>query len=136
VAFRETPRRARKDHWPTVFDLEGVPRDTKVREELLRGEEMVQNKFTDSVIDLSNPPKTAYIHQEYPKLLYKFDAKPKSVKSEAEEEAAIADGWSTKPVSAPVPKPIPEELPTADIAEESSDETGANSDFRVVRKRK
>lgn len=98
---------------------------------------MVQNNFGDKVIDLSNPPSSGrYVHQEYPKLLYKFGAKPLSVKSEAEEAEAVADGWGTKPVTE-APGGIVKELQeVTEETTEASDETGAAQEFKSYRKRK
>lgn len=130
--FREFSRHAQKDRWPLAFDLEGVPRDNKVRSKILEGETMAKNNFGDSVIDLSKPPKEAYTHQEYPKILYKYDAKPRSVKSEEEEAAALADGYTSDAKLAAQPP----EAPVAAVTLEESEPAGDSGEVTEFRPRK
>jgi hypothetical protein len=137
MSLRETPRRSRRDKWPLEFDLTGVPRERAERERMLaelqapplsevEGETtMVQNNFGDNkVIDLSDVNamrRTDYKHEEFPKLLYKYDSKPKSVNSKEEEEAALADGWLADSHAAKEP-------PTPTVAVESSSDEAEEAD--------
>ena len=54
--------------------------------------------------DLNNPPRTNYVHQPFPKLVYKLDDDDKQiyklVHDEDEHDAAIAAGWANEPVAA------------------------------------
>lgn len=50
---------------------------------------------------------TAYVHQAYPKLLYKAgETRPATIRSAEEEELYVAQGWGTKYVE-PAPPPAP-----------------------------
>ena len=55
--------------------------------------------------DLNNPPRTNYVHQEFPKLVYDLNGEGKLVhkvvNDRDEHEAALADGWANEP-KAPV----------------------------------
>lgn len=64
------------------MDLEGISRDRSVREEL-RGKRMVAPK--NSFIDINNPPREAYRHQDYPKMQYHADGRIVKVSDEMEE---------------------------------------------------
>jgi hypothetical protein len=69
--------------------------------------------------DLNNPPRTNYVHQPFPKLVYNLDRddKPvhKLVHDADEHEAAIAAGWENEPMK---PAEVEEtELNPADAAE-------------------
>lgn len=43
----------------------------------------------------------AYQYQEFPRWLYRFGEQPKSVGTEAERDAALAEGWSLTVVTEP-----------------------------------
>jgi len=51
--------------------------------------------------DLNNPPRTNYVHQEFPKLVYALDAEGrrihKVVSDEQEHQAALDAGWANEP---------------------------------------
>lgn len=47
--------------------------------------------------DLASPPTAQYRHQEFPKAMYKEGLPSRNAANAAEEEAAIAAGWSTRP---------------------------------------
>lgn len=61
----------------------------------------------NKVFDLNNPPRTSYVHQHFPRLLYKLHPEGhqvhKKVDDAEEHKAALADGWSNEPVAAPEP---------------------------------
>jgi hypothetical protein len=57
--------------------------------------------------DLNNPPKKQYIHQEFPKMMYRGGER-KVAQNREDEQAAMKAGWSTKP-GMPVAEPEPEE---------------------------
>ena len=74
-------------------------------------------------IDLNNPPKEPYTHQEFPKIVYK-GKRHAVVRNAAEFQAHIDSGWLTKP---PVPVAI-EEDPDADLLSDFDEETQAEID--------
>jgi hypothetical protein len=53
------------------------------------------------VFDLNNPPRTTYVHQPFPKLVYDLDDEGgrihKKVHDAEEHEAALAQGWANEP---------------------------------------
>lgn len=68
-----------REQWPVEFDLEGVPRETKVRTQKLQEETMPKslspNSFAGSAtIDIGRPPRESYNPRDpknqYPKMLY------------------------------------------------------------------
>lgn len=82
--FREFSGPKTRERWPLEYDLEGIERDTKTRAQLeeqqkqqSQNEAAMTNRAQSSnffvggaSIDLNRPPKEAYRHQEYPKMLY------------------------------------------------------------------
>ena len=75
--FREFSGPKLRERWPVEFDLEGVDRDNRVREQKLQEEPMTAplsaNSFVGGAsIDLGKPPRVAYDprQHEYPKMLY------------------------------------------------------------------
>jgi len=46
--------------------------------------------------DLNNPPKKHYVHQEFPKMMYR-GGEHQIAQNRHDEQAAIKAGWSTKP---------------------------------------
>jgi hypothetical protein len=69
-------------------------------------------------IDLNNPPKKPYEYQEYPRLMYGFDAqgnrKHITVNSDEEKDAALEKGFSITPVEE---KPAEEKIEGEDPVE-------------------
>lgn len=88
-----------REKWPLSMDLEGVPRDNKLRKELLLGRQDMVNKFAgEMVLDINNPPKEPYNHQDFPKLVYHHgNGGMKFVKDSEGLTAAEQEGWKTKP---------------------------------------
>jgi hypothetical protein len=48
-------------------------------------------------IDLNNPPKVPYYHQEFPKIVYHKDGRILTVDSPEGQEQAEKDGFALKP---------------------------------------
>ena len=70
----------------------------------LQREETVSEAGKVNIIDINNPPVPQYIHQEFPKLVYRKPKKnesaleaSKTVRNEAELEAALKGGFQKKP---------------------------------------
>jgi hypothetical protein len=65
-------------------------------------------KASVNEFDLNNPPRTNYVHQHFPKLVYNLDADGKSINQavadEHEEKAALAAGWANEPVAPAEPE--------------------------------
>jgi hypothetical protein len=127
VSIRETGGRLPREKWPLSFDLEGIPRETQVREQKLkelRGETFMSDTPTMSheqiealreflllhdrnssqnVFDLSKPPKEPYDRRgkDYPKMVYGHEGDVKghviNVKSAEEEADALNRGYSNEP---------------------------------------
>jgi hypothetical protein len=113
--------RVRRERWPLAFDLEGLPRDTAVRNSHLEHEKLkeeimnthpVANNFAvdyqagNNVIDINNPPKKAYNphapENQFPKMIYPATwpaAKAITVGSEQELQAKLKKGFELKPPS-------------------------------------
>lgn len=49
-----------------------------------------------NVFDLNNPPKVPYVHQEFPRLVYRGD-KHKLAHSAEDLDEALDKGWSKEP---------------------------------------
>jgi len=120
VPLNESNRKVR-DRWPLAFDLEGVPRETAERERLLKehqalesiaiqeeppmqGTHPVPNSFAvdfqagNNVVDINNPPKQRYVHQEFPKHVYDHETgRVLEVKDEREQKAALKKGFKLEP---------------------------------------
>ena len=108
-----------RERWPLEFDLEGVSASTAERERLIQSRRemnnipLVPNTFAvdyqagNNVIDINNPPSPyranpggRYVYQEFPKMLYPANypkAKPITVNSAAEKQAALKKGFLLKP---------------------------------------
>lgn len=57
--------------------------------------------------DLNNPPKQAYRHQEFPKMVYHHESrKQKIVKDEMQLEQHLQNGWSRDPFVAEEEAPV------------------------------
>jgi hypothetical protein len=124
MPINESTRKAPHERWPLEFDLEGVPRDTDTRKQLLQqknlinqsGEEFMQvlnrvqpqNHFTvdppktAEITDINNPPKKNYNPRdpknEYPKMLYHHGTgRVLHVANEKEQKAAMKRGFELKP---------------------------------------
>jgi hypothetical protein len=72
-----------------------------------------------NTFDLNNPPRTNYVHQPFPKLVYDLDDEGgrihKKVHDAEEHEAALAAGWANEPKAAAEAEQV--ELNSADAAE-------------------
>lgn len=73
--FREFSNVKQREVWPIEFDLAGVDRDHQVRkqitEETMGNRQQPTNFFVgEKSVDINRPPREAYHHQEYPKMLY------------------------------------------------------------------
>lgn len=61
--------------------------------------------MSNNSFDLNNPPKVAYVHQEFPRVMYGAEGATKIVSSQEDREAAEAAGFSVSPnVEKPVSK--------------------------------
>jgi hypothetical protein len=105
--------RSTRDRWPLEFDLEGVPRNTKERERLLRERANPQendmpypnptvNHFAvdtvPNVVDINNPPKIRVPYMEFPKMMYHHDSgKVLTVADQKQEKAAFKHGFQLQP---------------------------------------
>lgn len=61
---------------------------------------MAENKFAQKVTkisDLNNPPKVAYSHQAFPKMVYHADGRIGTVKDAGEDKVAAKKGFRDKP---------------------------------------
>lgn len=92
MSLRERPSRNLRPRWPAQFDIEGIPRDYETRQR--KKEELEQMAQTE--LDINNPPRLPYVHQEYPRLMYKGTERLE-VADAAEEKKATAAGFSRKP---------------------------------------
>jgi len=92
-----------RSRWPAQFDIEGVERDTRVRQQLLDSQQQRQEQNAMKVsnisqpgkFDFNSPPKVVIPYQEYPRLLYKASAS-KQVHNDEERDAALKHGWQLK----------------------------------------
>jgi hypothetical protein len=124
VPINESTRKTR-ERWPLEFDLTGVPRDTRTRQQLLEQKQIleqtpeedsmspvtptrtVQNSFTVDkptveITDINNPPHRNYNphapENEYPKMLYHHETgRVLNVGNEKEQKAALKRGFNLKP---------------------------------------
>lgn len=98
MPFRETPRQKPRPRWSAQLDIEGVPRERIAREQRTAElyQESVQQEqekvMAQTELDINNPPKLPYKHQEYPKRVYK-GAMGKTVNNAEEEKLAAKDGY-------------------------------------------
>lgn len=83
MSLNESTTHEPREKWPKSFDIEGVPRDNKIREALMReyqelGEQTMSiNHFTTgNIFDPSAKLTVPYVHQEYPKILYSAEYDP------------------------------------------------------------
>jgi hypothetical protein len=100
----------------------------------------------DSVSDFHHPKQEPYVHQDYPKMIFRAPAEGqhphdanKLVQSEQELTQALADGWSTKPVyeteaEEPVIDNPPADEPTAEeVIEEQVEKSTAKASKKARR---
>ena len=123
MPLNEASRKAPRERWPLEFDLTGVPRDTKVRKNLLEQQHqeesmapaaqsvrtITENHFTVDqpstdvfITDINNPPKKAYNprdpQNQYPKMLYHHgNGRILKVANEKEEKAALKRDFKLQP---------------------------------------
>ena len=126
MPLNEASRKAPRERWPLEFDLTGVPRDTRTRNNLLaekhQEESMAQtqqsvhgvrtiteNHFTVDqpsndvfITDINNPPRKAYNprdpQNQYPKMLYHHgNGRVLKVANEKEEKAALKRDFKLAP---------------------------------------
>lgn len=101
------------------MDLEGVPRDYATRAALIEQQRVaesaseddnsmattkqVTNNFSasysagDRVIDINNPPRKRYVHQEFPKLMYHANGQTVKVHTIDQFKASLRKGFQRKP---------------------------------------
>ncbi|MES2136996.1 MAG: hypothetical protein V4502_08060 [Pseudomonadota bacterium] len=64
-------------------------------------------KNSANEFDLNNPPRTNYVHQPYPKVVYHADAEGKALYRKVDDaeahKDAMAAGWANEPVGSPEP---------------------------------
>ena len=122
MPLNEASRKARRERWPLEFDIEGVPRDTAIRKQLLEQKQQQQNldllseepmaqtirnsftvdKPTAEVTDINNPPRRPYNphapENQYPKVLYHHETgRVLTVQNEKEHKAAHKRGFEVQP---------------------------------------
>lgn len=124
MPINESTTKPRRERWPLAFDLEGVPRDTATRKQLLEQElqqnleifpeepmspvtPAVRNSFTVDkptveIADINNPPRKNYNphdpKNEFPKMLYHHETgRVLKVTGAAEQKAALKRGFELKP---------------------------------------
>lgn len=125
MPLNEASRKAPRERWPLEFDLTGVPRDTRIRKNLLEEQKQKQteepmspavrtiteNRFTVDqpstdifITDINNPPRKPYNPRdpknEYPKMLYHHgNGRVLKVANEKEEKAALKRDFKLTPSS-------------------------------------
>ena len=124
MPLNEASRKAPRERWPLEFDIEGVPRDTRTRKQLLEQKQQqqnleslseesmspaqtVRNSFTVDkpeveITDINNPPRRPYNphdpKNEFPKVLYHHESgRVLKVENEKEQKAAHKRGFELKP---------------------------------------
>ena len=124
MPINESTTKPRRERWPLAFDLEGVPRDTATRKQLLEQElqqnleifpeepmspvtPAVRNSFTVDqptveIADINNPPRKNYNphdpKNEFPKMLYHHETgRVLNVANEKEQKAALKRGFDLRP---------------------------------------
>lgn len=120
MPLNEASRKPRRERWPLQFDIEGVPRDTATRKQLLEQQQQneesaedpmtaqtVRNSFavdkpTVEVTDINNPPRRPYSpsdpKNEFPKVLYHHESgRVLTVQNDKEQKAAHKRGFELKP---------------------------------------
>jgi hypothetical protein len=126
MPINEANRKVRRERWPLEFDIEGVPRDTATRKQLLEQKQQVQqsqnldllseepmsaqtvrnsfavDKPAVEITDINNPPRRPYNPQdpknEFPKMLYHHESgRVLAVQNEKEQKAAHKRGFELKP---------------------------------------
>jgi hypothetical protein len=87
----------------------GKPEETAMAERQFTAEEIqnmrmiiAQQDKKEGIreFDLNNPPKKQYIHQEFPKMMYR-GGEHQVAQTREDEQAALKAGWGTKPGQAP-----------------------------------
>jgi hypothetical protein len=122
VPLNEASRKPKRERWPLAFDIEGIPRDTATRQQLLDQQHIlesvpeesmspvtpVRNSFTvdqpvtQPVTDINNPPHKLYNphapENEFPKMLYHHESgRVLKVSDAREQKAALKHGFVLKP---------------------------------------
>jgi len=120
MPLNESTRKAPRERWPLAFDLEGVPRDTETRKQLLESQNLAieseesmspvtptRNSFTVDkptveITDINNPPRKNYNPHdpanEFPKMLYHHETgRVLNVANEKEQKAALKRGFTLQP---------------------------------------
>lgn len=111
-----------RSRWPVQFDIEGIPRNTKDRNEKLaeirqqEEDNMQIQSVTKPTLDFNNPTTPKYSHQEFPRLVYRGEEQSLVVHTAEELEAAITDGFHLKKSDAIAAAPA--------IEDEDRDESG------------
>jgi hypothetical protein len=96
MSLRDRPVVSRP-RWPAEFDIEGIPRDSEVRErEKLARLEEEPRPMPQNEIDINKPAALPYVHQEYPRMMYKGTERRK-VEDAAGEKKALSEGFSKTP---------------------------------------
>ena len=126
MPLNEASGKPRRERWPAQFDIEGVPRDTATRRQLLdqiqakqptsgfedpmspvtptRNHFTVDGPTTDGpvITDINNPPHRNYNPQDpknqYPRMLYHHESgRVLTVQNEKEEKAALKRKFQLTP---------------------------------------
>jgi hypothetical protein len=125
MPINESSRKAPRQRWPLEFDIEGVPRDTATRKQLLEQKQQeqnleplseetmsparpVQNHFSvdepqgPAITDINNPPQRRYSpsdpKNEFPKMVYHHETgRVLKVANEKEQKAALKRDFSFTP---------------------------------------
>lgn len=125
MPINESTSQARRERWPLEFDLEGVPRDTATRKQLIEQKQQeqnlssaeeevmtpvqkIQNHFSaeqpsvPEISDINNPPRRNYnphdAKNEFPKMVYHHESgRVLNVANEKEQKAAFKRGFELKP---------------------------------------
>jgi hypothetical protein len=80
--------------WPLSMDLEGFPRDNRMRAAEMEQQSVAENTFFDP----NNPPKEPYKHQAFPQMVYNHKTgEVKKVSDEKELRAANQKGFKNSP---------------------------------------
>lgn len=121
MPLNEASRKAPRERWPLEFDLEGVPRDTATRKQLIEQQQRTleapeedmspvtatRNSFTVdkpevAITDINNPPRKPYSpsdpKNEYPKMVYHHETgRVLTVHNDKEEKAALKRKFELTP---------------------------------------
>ena len=82
-----------RSRWPVRFDIEGVPRDHRVREQKLEEENMRASAVKQkNEHDFSKPVIVPYQHQDFPRRIFR-GKQAMTVHTQEELEKQLAQGW-------------------------------------------